>query len=285
MSLVKAQGTIMWKSPQEQLVNFIDRIYLQVRKQVYKDKKKRVTRGFTKQALIAKTKQIMDLGDLYFLNTSKKARPTIIATALIAGLVLRVEGGQCNHKISCLRWFDISAFESVSFFRKPLITSRLFDYLDFLYTCAKHVPWIKDPVKKSVHYYVNDILELFSKRDEYSEPAVKLGLDQYSTYCIAKNTKMRETMERDLASAQKYIKDDTKPTDEQSMVYMIYRLLQYGVDSQQMLNWSQGYIRGMVDSLSFRETYGTCISSDLDLNKEEADERDMNDAELSIYLR
>lgn len=286
LSIVKAQGTTTWKTPQEQLVSFIDRIYPEVQKQVYKGLQSRMMRGFSKRALTAKTKQILDLGDLYFLNTSKKARPTIVATALIAGLALRVEAGQCKQRISCLRWFDLSAFESVSFFRKPLMTSRLFEYFDFLYTCAKHVPWIKDPVKKYVHYYLNDILDLFGKHSEESEPVMKLSLDQYSPYCIAKNAHMREMMERDLASAQQHIKDNTQPTDESSMVYMLYKLLNYGFDSQQMLHWSQSYIRGTVDSLSFRESFGTCsTSSHLDLNREEPDENDMDDKEIALYLR
>jgi hypothetical protein len=285
MSIVNAQGTISWKTPQEQLVSFIDRIYPEVQKQVYKDHKSRIIRGFSKQALVAKTKRIMDLGDLYFLNTSKKARPTIVATALIAGLTLRLEAGQCKQKICCLRWFDLSAFEHVSFFRKPLMTSRLFEYFDFLYTCAKYVPWIKEPVKKYVHYYVNDILDMFGKPSENSEPAMKLDLGQYSPYCIAKNTRMREAMEHDLASAQHHLQGNTKPTDESSMVYMLYRLLQYGFDDDQIRNWSQAYIRGMVDSLSFRESFGTYTPSEKDLDRKELDERDMKAEEIAVYLR
>ncbi|KAI8348298.1 hypothetical protein BD560DRAFT_493092 [Blakeslea trispora] len=272
---------IHWRTPQEELDYFIARIYPLVTKQIYRDDVH--PKELSLSDLKSKTRALLELGTTYCLNTGKKARPLIVVTALIAGLSLRVSntfGHQNRKKISAQRWFSFSEFASVCFYHKAALSTRYEEYLDLLLACAHHIPWITKAEKSYVHYYLDDILNLFGTKT----PCMTLTIEQYAIKSYQKNKQARELIEASLKQAKEYLSQQTEPDDRSSLAYAIYSLLQFGFQEHQIANLNERYIRNMSDSLLLRHFAGES-NVQHDLDRETVDERDMNDREIEMYLK
>ncbi|RCH90611.1 hypothetical protein CU098_006212 [Rhizopus stolonifer] len=283
-SIINKEGQIVkWRTPQQDLEGFILRLYPIIVKQVYKDSPKIARSALTLPNLKEKTRAILDLAGRYNLNTGKKARPSITAAAMIAGLWIRVTS--LNHKkrktrpISALRWFNYSEFVPVVLFGRGCLSSRLDEYLEFLYTCATYIPWIKNLEKRFVHYHLQDILQLYGS----SKPAWTLTLDHYEIKSFRRSREAREQMERWVTLAQSHLDQGTQPKDCDSLEYCIFKLLQFGFEEYQIIHYSHGYIRNMAHCLTLRDTLDS-YPKQKDLEKASLDENDMNEQEVALYL-
>ncbi|KAI8332538.1 hypothetical protein EDC96DRAFT_548634 [Choanephora cucurbitarum] len=281
-NVLKGSTHAHWRTPQEELNYFIVRIYPLVVKQVYRDHSR--PKSLSLSELKSKTRALLDLGSAYCLNTAKKARPLMVVTALIAGLSIRVTNPANYPKrskmISARRRFCFSEFTSVCFSSKVSLSTRYDEYLDLLFACASCIPWIKKVEKSYVHYYLDDILSSFGTKT----PVLVLPLDRFAIRSYQRNQQMRKSIETSTEEAKQCLREQTEPNDKSSIVYAIYSLLQFGFQEHQIVGFNEAYIRNMAHSLLLRNlTSGSDVQ--LDLDREEVDEKDMDDKEIETYLK
>ncbi|CEP12070.1 hypothetical protein [Parasitella parasitica] len=236
-----------------------------------------------------RTKALINLGDMYGLNTGRKCRPTIIATALIAYVSLLIQSKpgkykpKSSKKISLYHNRQFECFKKYCVFGTKLLQSRLYDYMEFLKACALNITWISQPDKKYVHYFLQDILDLYSPQNG-ATPLLKLTHEQYSINVVKKNAASSRKFEALVDSAQQHIDNNSTPIDNQSLEYSIFYLMSFGVAKDDILKWSERAIRGITDSLQFRSNYGTHATHRLDSDRVELDENDMLDQEVGVYI-
>ncbi|KAI8639216.1 hypothetical protein BD408DRAFT_446155 [Parasitella parasitica] len=237
-----------------------------------------------------RTKALINLGDLYGLNTGRKARPTIIATAMIAYASLQIQSKSSNSntksskKLSLYQNRRLDCFKKYCTFSNKIIQSRMYDYMDFLHACAINISWIPNPDKKFIHYFLQDILDMYSQQNG-AAPHLKLTDEQYTITVIKKNAALSSQFEILINSAQRHIDNNSAPSDYRSLEYSIFYLMTFGLTRSDIMQWSERSIRGMADSLQFRSKYGTNASLELDLDREELDDKDMLDQEVDVYIQ
>ncbi|KAG2206585.1 hypothetical protein INT46_002840 [Mucor plumbeus] len=234
------------------------------------------------------TKSLISLGDIYGLNTGKKSRPTIIATAIISFAYLGIynkSNSLKSVKKSIYIGRRFSSFKRYFPSNSKILKMRMHDYIDFLLACAQNIPWIDNPEKRYTHYYLKDILDLFGKKDKDTDPLLTLSSDQYSTALIKKNDALSKVYKDMFDSVQKHLDSNTIPEDQHSLEFSLFQLIDFGYEKSHLINWSEKSIRGMADSLIFRAKYGTEVNQELDMNRRELDENDMLDDEIDIYIR
>lgn len=275
---------ISWKKPQEQIEFYAGRsLYPIIVNRLYGQKKRK---AFTRKQLNERTRNLMDLADLYCINSGKKARPQILVAAMIAALSLYVEKMNKKNvrKVSCFRKFDFRTFRSVCTVDYTHFLDNYKEYISFLYACAKAIPSTKNCEKRYVHYYLTDILFFFGKREGLEKPALSLTDEQFSVFGYQTSKEAREKMEAILNQAKKNKENETIPADQKSMVYYVYKILVYGYPPEDILQWTEGYIRGLAHRIELRKDSNLQVIAQMDLNRKDVDEQDMSDTEIENYL-
>lgn len=276
---------VQFESSQDTFDGFLDLILPGVTKQYNGSiKMSKSTAAKLKQT----TKLLISLGDLYGLNTGRKSRPTIIATAIIAFAYLGIHNKSGNLKpikksIYIGRRFSL--FKRYCSFSSKILKMRMHDYIDFLLACAQNIPWIDNPEKRYSHYYLKDILDLFGKKDKDTDPLLTLTSNQYSIALIKKSDALDKYYKDMFDSVQKHLDNNTIPQDRHSLEFSLFQLIDFGYEKSHLINWSEKSMRGMADSLEFRANYGTKVNQELDMDRRELDDNDMLEDEIDVYRR
>lgn len=237
-----------------------------------------------------RTKALISLGDMYGLNAGRKNRVTIIAAATICKASVSIDPSSSTKqkkptkKISIYQNHRYELFKKYCTLSNRVIGLRVQEYIDFLYACAQNIPWITHVEEKYVHYHLKDILYFFSKKGD-REPTLTLSNDEYTPAAIKKNTAINQEYEETYSSAQRHLDSNTTPQDPHSLEYSIYQLIRFGYKKEHLLNWTKKSIRGMADSLTFRDKYGTELKQRLNLDRAEVDNDDMVDDEADLYVK
>ncbi|KAI8973406.1 hypothetical protein BDF20DRAFT_837354 [Mycotypha africana] len=294
------------KTPQEDTKGLLLRIYPTLMKDIilkedydklYKSRNE--TSSFNKliplDELRRKMLALLDLGDLYLLNTGKHVRPIVIATAFIAGSSIYVKHRPAirslskmnrkhvklaiNHICSSEKFEHYCDFFGGGAFK---IRARLNEYIGLLYICSQQLPWLNNgESSKYVHYSLDDILQCFGSRrseneaqnsgqGEQQHPFMKLDNKCYMIPSVKLSNERFEERKQQLAKVREWMEGKGKPptsilgaditasdNSSLSLLRSIYKLRCAGISEEDLLNYTDGGIRAQAASLEFRESLST----------------------------
>ncbi|CAO3613253.1 unnamed protein product [Mucor fragilis] len=229
---------IQCKSSRQELQMFLNIIIPHLRKQF--DGTPKITKSTLIQ-LKHRTEALFGLGDEYLLNTGRKLRPTIIVAAIIsyASILVSNPKFKSSGKTNIFQGRRLDVFRKCCIFGPRLLRMRLQEYTDLLLACAQNIPWIKDPEAKHAHYYLKDILDLYTKKDGEQEPSFRLTDNQYSLNIVKKSAELTKEYEAMFQFAQQHLDNGTKPENLTSLNYCVYNLMKMGYEKEHLILWTE----------------------------------------------